>query len=82
MSRSDRFVRALVDAYFTKFSLLAHAIVYPILMLSEGGDYHLFLDGISIEAVFVGLLVGISTKHNRTHVSHLARLLERHHHEQ
>lgn len=78
----DRLVSQLVDGYFTKASLITHALVYPLLMGMEGGDYHLFLDGISIEAVFVGLLVGISTK--RTHRTHhhvlgaLGRLLSHH----
>jgi hypothetical protein len=59
---AEKFVARLVRAYFTKTNLLLHVIVYPVLMSLEGGDFHLFLDGISIEAVFVGLLVGISTK--------------------
>lgn len=75
----DRIVHAVVDGYFTKTSLVAHAIVYPILMGLEGGDFHLFLDAISIEAVFIGLLVGVSTKRNRSQQHHLAHLLDRLH---
>ena len=75
----DRVVQFVVDSYFTKGSLLAHAVVYPVLMGLEGGDYHLFLDGISIEAVFVGLLVGISTKTVRHNQHHLLAALAHHH---
>lgn len=50
------------NAVFTVYSFIGHAVVYPLLMYLEGGDYHLFLDAISIEAVFVSMCVGIQTK--------------------
>lgn len=72
---ADRAINLLVRGYFTKTNFLLHILVYPILMSLEGGDFHLFLDGISIEAVFVGLMVGISTKTIIEHNHHLRSAL-------
>lgn len=46
---------------FTWQSLLLHVGIYATAWFWEGGDHHLFLDCISMEAVFVTLLVGMAT---------------------
>jgi uncharacterized membrane protein len=46
---------------FTWQSLVSHVIIYAVAWFAEGGDHHLFLDCISMEAVFVSLLVGMAT---------------------
>ena len=46
---------------FTWQSLLLHVAIYATAWFWEGGDHHLFLDIISMEAVFMTLLVGMAT---------------------
>jgi uncharacterized membrane protein len=46
---------------FTWQSLVLHVVIYATAWFVESGDHHLFLDFISMEAVFVSLLVGMAT---------------------
>lgn len=46
---------------FTWQSIVVHIIIYTTVWFAEGGDHHLFLDFISMEAVFMTLLVGMAT---------------------
>lgn len=84
---AERLLARIADGVFTVWSFLAHIVVYPLAMSAEGGDFHLFLDAISIEAVFVSLCVGINTKltmkregvaqQQRDHMQHsIERLIE------
>ena len=59
---------------FTWQSLVIHIIVYSIAWFSEGGDHHLFLDFISMEAVFMTLLVGMATARAEQHREYLDNL--------
>ena len=59
---------------FTWQSLLLHVVIYATAWFVEGGDHHLFLDFISMEAVFVSLLVGMATARAEQHREKLAAL--------
>jgi uncharacterized membrane protein len=59
---------------FTWQSLLLHVVIYATAWFVEGGDHHLFLDCISMEAVFVTLLVGMATARAEQHREELAAL--------
>jgi hypothetical protein len=60
--RADQFATWFSRKLFTWQSLVAHVIAFSIAWRIEGGDHHLFLDAISIEAVLVTLLVGMATR--------------------
>jgi len=59
---------------FTWQSLLLHVAIYATAWFVEGGDHHLFLDCISMEAVFVTLLVGMATARAEQQREELAAL--------
>lgn len=61
-NRSDQFAISFSRRLFTWQSLLAHVAVFAVAWRIEGGDHHLFLDAISVEAVLVTLLVGMATR--------------------
>ena len=54
----------VVNGVFSLTSVLIHVVVYTAFILAEGPPLTIFLNCISIEAVFVSLFVGIRTKLN------------------
>lgn len=75
LSAPEKFCLAFSRYFFTFGSAIIHAIVYACIMNLEGGDFHLFLDGISIEAVFVSIFIGIAqnTAAKREQIAQLQR---------
>ena len=59
---------------FTWQSIGAHVVIYTTAWFAEGGDHHLFLDFISMEAVFMTLLVGMATARAEAQREELAKL--------
>lgn len=62
LSTGEVLCQKFTDYFFTLGSLAAHAVVYTAAMTAEGGGFQVFLVGISIEAIFATLLVGIGQK--------------------
>ena len=60
--RAERALGACADKVFTVWSVALHVIVYATAWIAGAGGHALFLNAISIEAVFVTLAVGVNTK--------------------
>jgi len=70
----DNFAVCFSKLIFTWQSFMLHVAIYATAWFSEGGDHHLFLDFISMEAVFVSLLVGMATRRAEEHREQIAAL--------
>jgi hypothetical protein len=71
MTKADQFAATFSRHLFTGRSLALHLVAFTIAWQAEGGDHHLFLDAISVEAVLVTLLVGMATKRGELQREHL-----------
>lgn len=70
----DNFAVCFSKLIFTWQSFMLHVAIYATAWFVEGGDHHLFLDFISMEAVFVSLLVGMATRRAEKHREQIASL--------
>jgi uncharacterized membrane protein len=60
--KMDNFAVWFSKIIFTWQSVVTHIVIYTTAWFAEGDDHHLFLDIISMEAVFMTLLVGMATR--------------------
>ena len=60
--KMDNFATWFSRKIFTWQSVVLHVAIYATAWFVEGGDHHLFLDAISMEAVFMTLFVGMATR--------------------
>lgn len=72
--KMDNFAVWFSKRIFTWQSVLLHVAIYATAWQIEGGDHHLFLDFISMEAVFMTLFVGMATRRAEEHREQIAAL--------